>query len=350
MLPGDKSIGILNRCFGVKILPNNILATFLRLPITLRILAISIMIITTFGIVITMIEPQSFPTLFDGIWWAIITTSTIGYGDLVPKTLLGRLTGIALIFTGVGFISTYFVTLATAAVTKQNTFIEGKAMYKGENHLIIIGWNERSRSLIYSLIHEQKKTSITLIDASLTKNPLPESIHFIQGNPNLDSTLLMANVRLAKKVIITADQNKDELQADMSSILTLLATKGLNPAVTCIVEILTVEQVANAERAGADEIIQSNSLTSFVMNSSLNSKDTMVAFLDLLNQLKDKKLKITPLHEEGFWQENSRFADLSMHTLKEGKLLIGIKRGEKTYFDPSSSFVIEKGDELILIT
>ncbi|WP_407938587.1 potassium channel family protein [Niallia nealsonii] len=334
----------------MKILPNNILATFLRLPITLRILAMSIIIIVAFGAAITWIEPQNFPTFFDGVWWAIITTSTIGYGDYVPSTILGRLAGIALIFTGVGFISTYFVTLATAAVTKQNTFIEGKAMYKGKNHLIIIGWNERSRSLIYSQIQDNKKPSITLIDASLTRNPLPDSVHFIQGNPNIDGTLLMANIVLAEKVIITADQNKDELQADMSSILTLLAVKGLNPVVTCIVEILTVEQVANAERAGADEIIQSNNLTSFVMNSSLNSKDTMVAFLDLLNQLKEKKLKIIPLIEEKTWQPNSNFAALSAHTLQEGKLLIGIKRGEKTYFDPSSSFLIEEGDELIFIT
>jgi voltage-gated potassium channel len=73
-------------------------------------------------------------------------------------------------------------------------------------------------------------------------------------------------------VLITADQNKDELHADMNTVLTLLAIKGLNPDVHCVVEILTAEQLANAKRAGADEIIQSNVITSSVMMNCLDSE------------------------------------------------------------------------------
>ncbi|MFT8320101.1 MAG: ion channel [Bacillus sp. (in: firmicutes)] len=330
-------------------LPNNVLTAFLRLPMTLRILFISILIITSFGLAITFIEPNKFPTFFDGIWWAIITTSTVGYGDYVPGTILGKLTGIALIFTGVGFISTYFVALATAAVSKQNAFMEGRSTFKGKNHILIIGWNERSKALIYSLLNEQTQAAITLIDASLKTNPLSESIHFIHGNPNLDSTLLQANVTDADKVMITADQSKDELQADMSSILTLLAVKGLNPRIPCIVEILKTEQVSNAKRAGADEIIETNSLTSFVMHSSLSSQDTMIAFLDLLTQFREKKLEILPLQNLNI-QAKQEFAALSTQLLRKGNLLLGVKRGEKTFFNPESSFIIEVTDELIVIT
>ena len=40
------------------------------------------------------LEPETFPTIFDGIWWAIITASTVGYGDYVPHSVLGRLTSL----------------------------------------------------------------------------------------------------------------------------------------------------------------------------------------------------------------------------------------------------------------
>ena len=80
-------------------------------------------------------------------------------------------------------------------------------------------------------------------------------------------------------MIITADTNSGELQADMNSILTLLTVKGLNPDVETIVEILTNEQMANAKRAGADEIIQTNILTSFVMHQSITSQDMVTSFL-----------------------------------------------------------------------
>ena len=52
--------------------------------------------------------------------------------------------------------------------------------------------------------------------------------------------------------------NKNEFQADMLSILTLIASKGLNPAIIACIEILTESQLANAQRAGADHIIQTN--------------------------------------------------------------------------------------------
>ncbi|MGP7816278.1 potassium channel family protein [Niallia sp. 01092] len=330
-------------------MPNNVLTAFLRLPMTLRILFIVVLIITTFGIAITFIEPTKFPTFFDGIWWAIITISTVGYGDSVPETFLGKITGILLIFVGVGFISTYFVTLATAAVSKQNAFMEGKSTYKGKKHVVIVGWNERSKALIYSLLQEQIKSSITLIDESLQTNPLPEAIHFIQGNPNLDSTLLMANITVADKVMITSDQSKDELHADMSSILTLLAIKGLNPSTLCIVEILKAEQVSNARRAGADEIIQSNRLTSLVMHSSLQVQNTLTTFIDLLYQVQNKKLEIIPLNKWGIF-EDMDFVTLSAQLLKEGHLLLGIKRGETSFINPDASFLIETNDQLIVIT
>ncbi len=328
---------------------NDVITAFLRLPMTLRILFISIFIIATFGITITFIEPNKFPSFFDGIWWAIITTSTVGYGDYVPDTFLGKLTAILLIFIGVGFISTYFVALATTAVSKQNAFLEGKSTYKGDNHIVIIGWNERSKALIKSLILEHSKASITLIDASLEKNPMPDSIHFIHGNPNLDETLIMANIAGADKVMITSDQGKDELHADMNSILTLLAVKGLNPTVSCIVEILKTEQVSNAKRAGADQIMETNSLTSFVMHSSLSSQDTMITFLDLLNQFKEKKLEIVPLQDREF-QKNIDYITLSSHLLKEGKLLLGVKREGHTFFNPTAAFPIKAGDKVIVIT
>jgi voltage-gated potassium channel len=236
---------------------------FLRLPPLLRILLIAVSLILLFGWVIHFIEPNNFTSLFDGIWWAIITTSTIGYGDFVPKTFLGKIVGIALIFIGAGFISTYFISLATSAISKQNHFVEGKLTFHGGGHIIIIGWNERSREIIQSIINNVDHKNIVLIDETLNENPLPgKAVHFLQGRPSKDEVLLKSNLRTAKKVLITADQHKDEYQSDMNSILALLAIKGLCPELPCIIEILTSEQVENARRAGADIIIETNQIVS----------------------------------------------------------------------------------------
>ncbi|MHC0038408.1 ion channel [Pseudoneobacillus sp. C159] len=236
---------------------------FLRLPPLLRIFLIALAFILLFGWVIHLIEPENFKTSFEGIWWAIITMSTIGYGDFVPKTTLGRIIGIILILFGAGFISAYFFNLATSAISKQNKYMEGKLTFHGEGHLVIIGWNERAKEITHSVSEYDHYKNIVLIDESLKENPLPgKPIHFIQGRPSNDEVLLKANLQSASKIIITADQNKDEYQADMNSILALIAIKGLCPGITCIIEILTTEQIKNAKRAGADIIIETNQIVS----------------------------------------------------------------------------------------
>lgn len=329
---------------GVYAVPYNLFTSFIRLPLVFRILIIALIVIFSFGLIIHLLEPKQFPTWFEGIWWAIITTSTVGYGDFAPKTVIGRLTGIALILTGAGFLATYFVALATVAVTKQNNYLDGKVAYKGKKHIIVIGWNERTREILHTLCSNNKNQAFTLIDETLQSNPLPNmNVHFIQGRSILDEVLIKANVFEASKVIITADPNKGEHQADMGTILTLLAVKGLNPEVQCVVEILTSEQVANAKRAGADEIVQTNILTSLVMINSISSQEHVTFFLDLLNQ---RKLTFQSADPDAV---NKTFMELNHLLIQDGILLLGVKRGEETLLNPPHPFTIIPHDQLIVI-
>lgn len=320
---------------------------FIRLPLILRILLITAVLICLFGVLIHILEPKNFPTVFDGIWWAVITASTVGYGDYVPLTLPGRITGIVLLLVGAGFLSSYFITLSTVAVTKQDEYIKGNAQYRSDGHLIIIGWNERSKEIISSL--SEFRQQIILIDESLKENPLPfHHLHFIKGKAHRDAVLLKANIAGAKKVIITSDQNLDELQADMNTVLTLLAVKGLNPEVLCIVEILTTEQYNNAERAGADEIIQTNRLTSAVILDSLHNPEMANSLLDLLGELSSKNLKY-----HAAWNEviGLGFKEANAIILSQGNILLGIKKGnDGVDVNPQNAVKIEKEDQLLIIS
>jgi voltage-gated potassium channel len=64
------------------------------------------------GIVIRIVDPADFDTVGQGMWWAVQTVTTVGYGDVVPKHTGGRLVGAVLMLTGIGFL-----TVVTAVVT-----------------------------------------------------------------------------------------------------------------------------------------------------------------------------------------------------------------------------------------
>jgi len=73
----------------------------------MRVAAISSLIIVAGGAGLTLLEPQTVRGGFgDGIWWAIVTASTVGYGDIAPSTVWGRLIAILLMLSGVGLVST----------------------------------------------------------------------------------------------------------------------------------------------------------------------------------------------------------------------------------------------------
>ena len=69
------------------------------------ILGVLIFCIISFGYIFYLAEPQ-IKTFGDGIWWALVTITTVGYGDITPLTTLGRLVAGTLMFVGLGLIAT----------------------------------------------------------------------------------------------------------------------------------------------------------------------------------------------------------------------------------------------------
>ena len=69
------------------------------------ILGVLIICIISFGYVFYLAEPQ-IKTIEDGIWWALVSITTVGYGDITPLTTLGRLVAGTLMFVGLGLIAT----------------------------------------------------------------------------------------------------------------------------------------------------------------------------------------------------------------------------------------------------
>ncbi len=56
---------------------------------------------------LAVLEPQTVNHSFlDGLWWALVTVSTVGYGDITPQTLPGRLLAVVLMVSGLGLLST----------------------------------------------------------------------------------------------------------------------------------------------------------------------------------------------------------------------------------------------------
>ena len=68
------------------------------------------------GAVQATLDSNDFKSFWDGVWWAVVTVTTVGYGDIYPSTVVGRIIGIVLMLVGIGFLAVLTATIASRFV------------------------------------------------------------------------------------------------------------------------------------------------------------------------------------------------------------------------------------------
>jgi voltage-gated potassium channel len=200
-----------------------------------------------------------------GVWWGLVTLTTVGYGDVVPVTFLGRLLATSLMV--IGFISLSLVTATVASVFIERKFRQERGLeaIKAVQQILILGWPEDAEALLDQLL-KRLPPSIPVVlvnkvppeQMDAVKDRYPQhSILYLRGDYSREEILLKANVQGAIKAIILADRQPGETaaQVDQRTLFTALTLKAIHPKIRIMAELLRPENRAYLERAGAEEAL-----------------------------------------------------------------------------------------------
>ncbi len=254
---------------------------------------VSLILFGTLGFSLTEFGQGTWWQAFrQGAWWSIVTLTTVGYGDVVPNTAMGRVVGVVLMLGGVVSLSLLTATVASIFVERKFRQERGLEAIKTTQHILILGWHHDGETLLDQLLKRlPDNTPIVLVnklppeqmDALREKYPSQE-VFFLWGDYSREEILQKANVRQATKAIILAERQLEETstQVDQRTLLTALTIKDLHPKIRVLAELLLPENRAYLERAGVEEILIRGQYDGPLLAEALASPGLFRAFTSLL--------------------------------------------------------------------
>ena len=160
---------------------------------------------------ILYLEDGELSEIKNSFWWAIVTITTVGYGDYSPETMSGRALAVILMLSGIGLVSTVTGSISSIFTTRKIMEGKGLSMIESSNHIVVCGWNENIEHLLacMSQITSQTNKDVVLIN-DLSEDQLNSilakfpnlNIKFTRGDYSNETTLNLANIKEASSVIL----------------------------------------------------------------------------------------------------------------------------------------------------
>lgn len=288
----------------------------------------------------------------DAIWWALVTMTTVGYGDLFPTTNNGRFfVGIPTMIFGIGFLGYIISELAAFLIEFRSRRLKGMQGVKWKDHIIIINFSrlDEIQNLILELKQDDstKKKGICLVDESLDEIPhklLELEVQFVKGNPTEEDVLRRANLDQASHAIVLPKDRNDP-HSDDQNLATTLVIEKMSPDIFSIIEILNPKKIHQFELAGANSVICASEFTSNLIIQELQDPGVKDIVMEITSNKFGQQIYINSIHFEG----RVNYKELLLWGFENNISIIGIMRDAKPKLNCPPQEKIQNSDKAISI-
>ena len=312
----------------------------------LTLLFLLLFIVLTSGIAIYILEAginKNIDTLFDGIYWAIVTISTVGYGDISPVTDVGRAISILIIVSGIAMISFVTSVIVSAFSERLNELKEDRIveqMNKSKSFMIICGYGQMTK-----MFFRQKRKNIehyVIMDTDITRVEAAKKDGYIAIHEDASShkTLSRFDAKYCDITMLCLTSS------DVENIYITLNAKSISKKIKVIARVNDPETIDKFKYAGVDEVLLPNLVANTMIYTAITQPTMYKAIHAILTGKSIANIDEIHVHASHAMM-GKKVEDLAF---SESKLLfLGLERKGQFIFNPPQTMEIETFDVLLVM-
>jgi voltage-gated potassium channel len=277
--------------------------------------------------------------LIDAIYYATVTITTTGYGDITPVAPHARVVS-AVIVTPLRIAFLVLLvgtTLEVLAHHGRRIFKDARWRKRMRNHVVVVGFGTKGKSAVETLQNNgMNPTQVVIIDSrpSAITDANVRGYAAIEGDATRREILRRAEIMKAREVLITVDR-------DDSAILVMLTVRQLNPSAHVVVAVREDDNASLLRQSGANAVVTSSEAVGRLLGLSAVSPHLGTVIEDLLSSKEGLEVWERPVTKDEIGHSPGEV---------EGERVIAVVRNKtlRRFYDPTVA-TLEGGDQVVVV-